>query len=96
MDNKITGADVQLMTGHWLKSPVNGYLGSSYGSDTKSLLQLPQSDPAADEYLAKLKNDVSVYQIMPPNSANLYSVQSIPDRMDIILDVSGTTFTING
>ncbi|WP_262966978.1 hypothetical protein [Methylobacter psychrophilus] len=49
MDNKITGYDLQLMTGYWLKSLVNGYLGSKYGSDTKSILQLPQSDLSADE-----------------------------------------------
>lgn len=92
---KITGKDVSGMVQHWLETPTNGYLGSRYGQDTKSLLQLPQADQSADEYIAKLKSDVEVLQTIPANSINLYSVQSIPDRLDIILEVSGATFTIN-
>ena len=92
---KITGKDVSGMVQHWLETPTNGYLGSRYGQDTKSLLQLPQADQSADEYIAKLKSDVEVLQAIPANSINLYSVQSIPDRLDIILEVSGATFTIN-
>lgn len=94
--SKITGSDIQGMVGHWLESPVNGYLGSPYGQDTKALLQRPQGDPSADEYIAKLKEDIAVLQIMPANSINLYGVQTPPDRLDIVLEVSGATFTLNG
>ena len=87
--SEITGNDIQAMIRHWLETPVNGYLGSSYGQDTKSLLQRPQSDGAADDYLDKLLGDVSVLQALPEGSANLYGIQSAPDRLDLVLEVAG-------
>ena len=37
----ITGTGIQAMVSDWLDTPVNGYLGSGYGSDTRALLQRP-------------------------------------------------------
>jgi hypothetical protein len=93
---KVTGKDIQDMVGeHWLRSPVNGYLGSSYGSDTKALLQRPEADGSADAYLNKLRLDVPVIQALPPGSANLFAVTEYPDKMKIVIEIAGTAFDIN-
>lgn len=94
--SKITGTDIQNMISHWLKAPTFGYLGSDYGQDTKALLQRPQTSAEADEYIAKLRNDVQVLDTLPDGSINLYGVHSGPDRLDIVLEVAGTAFTIPG
>jgi hypothetical protein len=92
--SEITGRDLQLMIGHWLEVPVEGYLGSDYGQDIKALLQNPQAAGQADEYIAKLKSDIPILQVMPPGTVNLYGVQTPPDRLDLVLEVAGTAFTI--
>lgn len=78
------------MVRHWLETPVNGYLGSGYGQDPKSLLQRPQTDGAADEYLKKLRTDVSILVALPPGSVNIYSVKTPPDRLDLVIEVAGS------
>lgn len=92
----ITGIDIQRMVTHWLNTPVNGYLGSDYGQDAKSLLQLAQNDGAADRYLQKLRNDIPLIGALPSGSVNLYSIQSTPDKLEIIIEVAGQTFTVPG
>lgn len=46
------------MVSHWLHTPVNGYLGSSYGQDIKALLHRPQADGAPGALLQKLPQPV--------------------------------------
>ena len=92
----ITGNDIQGMVGHWLKSPVNGYLGSDYGQDAKALLQRPQDDGSAEGFLQKLRSDVPVLQALPGESVNLYGVQTAPDRLDLMIEVAGQTIQIPG
>ena len=92
----ITGNDIQGMVGHWLKSPVNGYLGSDYGQDAKALLQRPQDDGSAEGFLQKLRSDVPVLQALPDGSVNLYGVQTAPDRLDLMIEVAGQTIQIPG
>jgi hypothetical protein len=82
------------MVSHWLSVPTHGYLGSGYGQDVKSLLQRPQADGSADEFLEKLQNDIPVLQVLPPGSTNLYGVQTAPDRLDLIIEVAGRTFEV--
>lgn len=90
----ITGHDVQEMVGHWLKSPVEGYLGSSYGQDAKSMLQNPQSSGVADQFIAKLRSDVQVIDALPAGATNLYGYQSDADKLNIVLEVAGRSFDI--
>lgn len=90
----ITAPDIQNMVDHWLHTPVNGYLGSDYGQDLKALLQQPQLAGLADEALAKLTNDVSVLQILPAGSTNIYGVHTQPDRLDLVIEVAGTAFAV--
>lgn len=91
---KITGNDVQGMVGHWLKTPINGYLGSDYGQDAKSLLQLPHSDGAAEGFLEKLRADVPVIQAFPAGTVNLFGVRTAPDRLDLVIEVAGQTIQV--
>lgn len=90
----ITGNDILGMVAHELQTPVNGYLGSPYGSDIKALLQLPQSDTAPDEFLAKVRADVPILQALPAGSVNLYGVQTSPDRLDLFIDIAGQAIKV--
>ncbi len=92
----ITGSDIQQMVDHWLNTPTNGYLGSGYGQDTKSLLQRPQSDGAPDAFLNKLRADVPVLQALPVGAVNLYRVSTAPDRLDLVIEVAGRAITVPG
>lgn len=92
--SKITGTDVQKMVGHWLQTPTNGYLGSDYGQDAKSLLQRPQHAGEADAYLAKLREDVPALSVLPVSAVNLYGVHHDVDKLDIMLEVAGSAFEI--
>ena len=93
---KINGNDVQQMVRHWLNTPVGGYLGSDYGQDVKALLQRPHADGAADSFLMKMRNDVSVLNALPAGALNLYGVPSPPDRFDLVIEVFGQAIEING
>lgn len=90
----ITSTDILEMVRHWLHTPINGYLGSGYGQDIKSLLQLPHSDSAADDYLEKLKNDVPILKALPEGSVNIYGVHTPPDRLDFVIEIMGMTLDI--
>ncbi len=92
----ITGKDIQEMVRHWLDTPVGGYLGSDYGQDIKSLLQLAQSDGAPEAFLQKMRADIPALQALPTGSLNLYGVPSLPDRLDLIVEVAGQTIEVTG
>ena len=94
MANPITGNNIQDMVSHWLHTPVNGYLGSSYGQDINSLLHRPQADGAPEALLEKLRADVPVLQALPSGAVNLYSVQTPPDRLDLVIEVAGQAITV--
>ena len=94
MANTITGSDIQEMVSHWLHVPVNGYLGSSYGQDIKALLHRPQADGAPEALLQKLRVDVPVLQALPSGAINLYSVQTPPDRLDLVIEVAGQAIAV--
>lgn len=91
---QITGADIQAMVRHWLETPVNGYLGSGYGQDIKSLLMNPQAAGVADSFLAKLREDIPILQQLPPDSLNLYAVGTYPDKQTIVIEVGGTVIDL--
>jgi hypothetical protein len=90
MRDTITAEDVQSMVSHWLGTPVNGYLGSDYGQDLKSILHSPFAAGLADEQVGKLRRDVPVLDILPRGAVNLYALPSPPDKVNIVVDVSGT------
>ncbi|MEY3760607.1 MAG: hypothetical protein RIR39_2098 [Pseudomonadota bacterium] len=96
MNATITGLDIQEMVQHWLQTPVYGYYGSDYGQDVKSLLQKAQNDGKADEFIAKMKADIPVLQALPSGSINIYAVTSGIDKLEIVVEVAGTAFTVGG
>lgn len=91
----ITGDDIQEMVRHWLETPVNGYLGSGYGADTKSLLQRAQHDGQADMFARKLKRDVSVLEALPNSAVALYGTPDGVDRLRLTLDVAGRSYELS-
>lgn len=93
---KITPNDIHDMARHWLNTPAGGYLGSDYGQDVKSLLQRPHMDTAADAFLAKLRRDVALLQVLPAGSVNLYGKASGVDRLDLVIDIAGKALEVGG
>lgn len=82
------------MIRHWLNTPVNGYLGSSYGADMKSMLQAPMRTGIADSFLAKLRVDVPLVATLPTGTLNVYAVDEGPDKRTIYIDVAGESVLI--
>lgn len=83
------------MVTHWLGTPEGGYLGSTYGSNIKALLQRPQVDSGADEFIQKMKIDIPILNALPGDAINIFGVHSFPDRLDIVLEVYGNEFNIS-
>lgn len=88
--------DMQDMVSHWLKTPVNGYLGSDYGQDAKSMLQKPMTDSTqADAFIAKLRHDVPAIEAMPAGTVNLYHVDAQPDQRRIVISVGNALLNVS-
>jgi len=85
----ITGIDIQGMVRHWLNTPEGAYLGSSYGSNIKELLQNPQAIGRADAVILKMKTDIPILQSLPSGSINIYSITSSADKLELVIDVAG-------
>ncbi|WP_313453341.1 hypothetical protein [Stutzerimonas nitrititolerans] len=97
MANEINGEEVHGMVGHWLATPVNGYLGSGYGSDPQSLIQKPMSAGLGDAFIQKMERDVPVIGILPGGAVNVYfedrdnrSKNLIVNVMDRLVRVDST------
>lgn len=93
--NTLTMQDIAGMVRHWLETPVNGYLGSSYGNDLKALLQQPMNSGLGDEFLQKLITDVPVLASLPAGSLNLYLEPISKDRQRLIIDLAGTQVSVD-
>jgi hypothetical protein len=92
--DKISAADIQGMVSHWLGTPVDGYLGSSYGQTIAELLQKPLRAGLADSVLAKLRADVPILGALPRGAINLYSVPDGVDKLRVYIDVNGTEIDV--
>lgn len=92
----ITGTEIQKMVRHWLNTPAGSYLGSSYGSNIKELLQRPQADGMADAVIRKMRADIPILQSLPNGSINIYSVRVSPDRLDLVIEVAGQAIEVPG
>ena len=90
----LSGREVVGMTNHWIETPMNGYLGSSYGQNIKSYLQQPQTDVVANNFIQKLRHDVPILEILPSNAVSLFAVPSGIDRSEVFLNVSGQNYNI--
>jgi hypothetical protein len=92
----INATNIQRMITHWLATPPNGYLGSDYGSDTKSLLQKALHSGVADAFIEKMKKDLPILSVIPQENFALYSVPEPPDKLRLFIAIAGiTTIEIN-
>ena len=92
----INAEDIQGMISHWLATPVNGYLGSDYGCDAKSLLQKALHSGIADAFIAKMKKDIPILSVIPQENISLYSIPEPPDKLRLFIAIAGiTTVEIN-
>ncbi len=92
--NQLTANDVQNMVSHWLDTPINGYLGSSYGAPRNELLQRARGSGVADWFLQKLRDDVPLIGALPASAVNLYKLDRGADGVEIFITVSGTSITV--
>lgn len=92
----ITGIEIQGMVKHWLNTPAGAYLGSSYGSNIKELLQRPQAEGMADAVIRKMRADIPILQSLPDGATNIYSMQASPDRLDLVIEVAGQALQVPG
>lgn len=88
----LNSQDVADMIGHWSETPTNGYLGSSYGQNFNSDLQLPQQVASANSLILKLRKDVEVLQVLPDDAVNIYANPKGNDGMSVYLSVVGKEF----
>lgn len=92
-ESKITAREMGDMIEHWLKTPVGAYLGSDYGSDKLSLLQIPLTDTtAADEFVRKLSEDVPL--VGAAGGATLYQQDEAPDKKHVFMTIAGQTVDV--
>lgn len=93
--NTVTGEDIALMIDHWLHTPTGSYLGSNYGHDIASLLQRPNSEGAANGFLAKLRADVPVITSLPEGAFSMYAAPDGLDRLSIYLSIGSRTYNLS-
>lgn len=87
MANEVNGEEVQGMVGHWLGSPVNGYLGSGYGSDPLALIQKPMSAGLGDAFVQKMETDVPVIGALQGGAVNVYFENRNNSSKNLIVNV---------
>ena len=92
-DYTITATDIQDQVRHNLNTPPNGYLGSDYGSDVKSMTQTPQSSGVANSFISKLKTDVP---LTAATGVNVYAENQGVDKKKLYVEVSGVGVVIAG
>lgn len=93
--NTVSGEDIAQMIDHWLHTPAWSYLGSNYGHDIASLLQRPNSEGAADDFLTKLRADVPIVTALPEGALSLYAVPDGLDRLSIHLGIGNRTYNLS-
>lgn len=90
----ITSRDLSDMVRHWLACPVNGYLGSGYGSEVKSLLQTPMASGLADDLIAKAREDVPLLSRAAPGAVNVYAYDKNFETKVVAFEIGGQLIDI--
>jgi hypothetical protein len=93
---QITSRDLADMTRHWLECPVDGYLGSPYGSDVKAILQSPMAAGLADGVIAKAIQDIPLLQSAPTGTVNVYQQDIAFDKKGIVFEIAGELVPVGG
>lgn len=91
-------AEMAGMVRHWLRTPPNGYLGSSYGADLLELLQKPLMAGAGDALIAKMLLDIPLLSMLPSGSINVFmqNVEGTIDERELIIQVADQYITVTG
>ena len=89
------GASLQGMITHWLNTPPNGYLGSSYGSDPQALLQEPTSSGLGDAFIDKMAEDIPLIAALPAGAVNVYFEDLSNDKRGLLIEVADTMVTVD-
>lgn len=82
------------MVEHWLGCPPGGYLGQSYGSEVKSILQTPMAAGLADGLIAKCRQDIPLLSIASPGALNVYAYDIDIDKKAIVFEVAGNEILV--
>jgi len=91
----VTGPQLQHMVRHWLATPACAYLSSTYGHNVAALLQQPmQSASAADEVIAKLRQDIGLLAVLPPEALNLYATEQGSQQSHLSLEIAGQSLPV--
>lgn len=84
------------MLTHWIGTPVNGYLGSDYGSELKALIQTPMAAGLADGIIAKARQDIPLLLTAAPDALNIYAEDRGMDVKAIVFEIGGELVPIDG
>lgn len=90
----LTASDIQAAVSHWLHTPPNSYLGSSYGAPLADLLMQPLSAGIGDALIAKLREDIPIIRNMDQNLVGLFSRNVGPDRVELFIEVAGVMIEV--
>lgn len=84
------------MVRHWLNTPAGSYLGSSYGSNLKDMLQRPILDSGMDEVVAKLKEDIPILSVLGAGAVNVLAYESTDriDGIELVIEVAGRVIPV--
>lgn len=93
---QITAEDFEGMVRHWLETPVDGYLGSDYGIDSKALLQRPMEGSETNEFLVKMRADLPLLQVLPDSAINVFFENTAPDKKRLHVTLGSRTITVGG
>lgn len=89
-------SDIERMVRHWLSTPPNGYLGSSYGCDLKAMLQLPNSESLGDSFITKMMEDIPPLAALPRGAVNLLLEQVSNDTKRLTIQIGELLIPITG
>lgn len=95
MANEINGEDVSGMVKHWLGCPVNGYLGSSYGSDALALLQKPMASGLGDAFIRKMETDIPLVGSLRGGVIDIHFERVSNQRKRLLINVAGNLVTVD-
>ena len=86
--------NVTRIINHRLRTPVNGYFGSSFGNDFKSVLFSAMNSSEADEIIQKLKSDEPLVKLLGDN-VDIFIVDRGYDKKDFIININGMEFNLS-
>lgn len=95
MANEVNGEEVLGMVGHWLGTPPNGYLGSSYGSDAQVLLQKPNAAGLGDAFVAKMQTDVPLVGALQGGAVDVYYQNVTNDTNRLVINVADSLISVD-